>query len=318
MKVSVIVPIYNVEKYLDRCISSIVNQSYKELEIILVDDGSTDGSTEIIDSYAKQDDRIVVIHKVHTGVSDARNAGIDRAGGECICFVDSDDSVHKEYVAVLAALMEEYQCDIVQCAFNRDSKEQELLRKQTTGIEAYSNLEMLNNIYSAMSVEIVVVWNKLYKRELFSNVRFPQGMIHEDEAVIYQLLYKAKRIVRTDEILYFYYPNSNGIMKSGYTLKHLDILKALEMRMSFYAQHDLNSLYQKDSYKYLCKILIQYYQVSRFIDDNKEVLKELKRKYWNKYRECRSFPWSRKRKSGLFFFGCFPKWYVPMMRKDNY
>lgn len=318
MTISVIVPIYNVEPYIQNSINSIRKQSYHNLEIILIDDGSTDRSGIMADEYAKEDERIQVIHKKNGGLSDARNRGIEQATGDYICFVDSDDTIHHDYIDTMVKLVKEYQCDIVQCAFMRTGETTvESTPVTDATVQIYSNLEMLDNIYSAISVETIVAWNKLYKRELFDTIRFPLNMLHEDEATTYQVIFKAEKIVRTSAVLYFYYQNNTGIMNSAYNIRHLDILKALEIRRHFFKDHQLVSLYYKDTYKYICKILIQYDQVAGMESCDKMLLKQLRNGYWKTYTECKSFPWSLKRKAGLFFFGCFPKWYVPMVRKNN-
>lgn len=317
-KVSVVVPIYNVESYLIRCIDSILGQTYQNLEVILIDDGATDRSGEIVDQYAAKDQRIVPIHKKNGGLSDARNAGIETASGEYICFVDADDLLHPDYVELMLEQCVSYGCDIVQCRFERSSVGTFTSERGNGDVIIYDSVGILNAIYSSLSVETIVVWNKLYKRELFDQVRFPQGRIHEDEATSYKVLYKAKKIARIDKVLYLYYQNRASITQQTYSLKRLDILTALEERMSFFKEHNLIQLYEKDSYKYLCKLLIQYYLVSKMDTVNMVVLKNLKKKYWLKLKESKTFEWSVKRKCALIFWGMFPRLYVPLIRKDNY
>lgn len=317
-KVSVIVPIYNVEAYLARCIESILKQTYHNLEIILVSDGATDNSGTIVKQYANLDGRIVTVYKEHGGVSDARNAGINAATGDYICFVDSDDFVHPQYVEILLGLCVKHECDIAQCCFEHTSEERFSEEKGTGEVSFFDSIGILNAIFSEKNVEINVLWNKLYKRELFEQIRFPAGRIHEDEATCYKVYYKAKKIARIDRVLYMYYKNMNSITKKTYSLKRLDILLALEERMQFFHENGLDQLYAKDSYKYLCKILIQIYLVSNMESPDRTVLKELKKKYWTKLGDSGKFDWSIKRKTALLFFGIFPKLYVPLVRKDNY
>lgn len=317
-KVSVVVPIYNVEVYLARCIDSILRQTYSNLEIILVDDGATDRSGEIVDRYAGLDNRIIPIHKSNGGLSDARNAGIDVATGEYICFVDSDDLIHPQYVETLLGLCVRNNCDVAQCRFESSSVETFSEDNGTGEVTFYDSMGILNAIYSALNVETIVAWNKLYKRELFEQIRYPKGRIHEDEATSYKVFYKAQKVARIDKVLYLYYQNAGSITKKTYSLKRLDILLALEERMQFFKENGLDELYAKDSYKYLCKILIQIYLVSNMEAPDKTVLKDLKKKYWAKLGDSGKFGWSIKRRVALLFFGVFPKLYVPLVRKGNY
>lgn len=317
-KVSVVVPIYNVEAYLARCIDSILKQTYSNLEIILVDDGATDCSGEIVDRYAGLDNRIIPIHKINGGLSDARNAGIDIATGDYICFVDSDDLIHPQYVETLLDLCVSNDCDVAQCRFESSTEETFSENSGTGEVTFYDSIGILNAIYSALNVETIVAWNKLYKRELFEQIRYPKGRIHEDEATSYKLFYKAQKVARIDKVLYLYYQNAGSITKKTYSLKRLDILLALEERMQFFRNNGLDELYAKDSYKYLCKILIQIYLVSNMEAPDKTVLKDLKKKYWAKLGDSGKFGWSMKRRVALLFFGVFPKLYVPLVRKGNY
>ncbi len=328
VRISVVVPIYNVETSLERCVNSIQAQSYSKLEIILVDDGSPDASGQIADRLAMQDDRIRVIHKENGGLSDARNAGIEVATGEYICFVDSDDMIEPSFVERLLRACTECDADIAICEFASVSGEHDIdevikSNKVTESEHAgsryviQSNIEALDSIYSAANVSTVVAWNKLYKSELWNGVRFPVGRIHEDEATTFRLLYKAARVVRVSNALYFYFKNDEGITGSRYSLRRLDILKAIEDRMEFYRAEGLDKLYYKDSYKYLCKLLTSYYQVAHMDESNTEVKKELRCKYNDKLKECLAADtgWSMKRKLGLRLFALMPLQYARITGK---
>lgn len=315
MKVSVIVPMYKVEKYLDRCIKSIINQTYKNLEIILVDDGSPDSSGNIAEGYAQSDSRIRVIHKENGGLSDARNAGIIVASGDYICFVDSDDSIDEHFVEELIKACASSGADIAVCNYLNVIKPEDIPpydSKNNANIVVQNSLEALNSIYSQDNVVTIVAWNKLYRRELWNDILFPVGRIHEDEATTYKLLYKAKKIVRIDKSLYYYFKNDESITGSQYSLKRLDILWAIESRMDFYKSKALEELYYKDSYKYLCKLLTSYYNVAHTEGDNKEILKSLMKKYHTKLKEClgKDIGWSVKRRCSMLIFGVCPMAYA--------
>lgn len=195
--VSVIVPIYNVEKYLKRCIDSILNQTYKNLEIILVDDGSPDKCPQICDEYAKEDDRIIVIHNKNGGVSSARNAGLDIARGKYIGFVDPDDYINYDMYSAMVNEMDNFACDAVICGFCQVSeKENKIIRKESLQSKVLSVEECFKELFSFSGLDIKpVVWNKLFKRDIISDLRFCEYIeISED------LLFCVEYLLRCDKI----------------------------------------------------------------------------------------------------------------------
>jgi len=255
--ISVIVPIYSVEKYLSRCIESIINQTYRNIEIILVNDGSPDNCGQICDEYAKKDERIYVIHKKNGGLSDARNAGLKIAKGEYISFVDSDDWIHEKYIEKLYDLITKSNADISMCDFIKTSDDNVKVDNSNEEITEYSNIEALDLLMGGkLNVQFVVSWGKLYKRRLFENIKFPIGRIHEDEFTTYKLLYKAKKIVFTTSKLLFYWQREDSIMGTGeYNIKNrLDALDAFEERAVFFNKVGLNDLCGK-AYKSLFFLL---------------------------------------------------------------
>ena len=223
-KVSVIIPVYNVEAYIRDCVESVVNQTYCNLEIILVDDGSTDQSGKICDKLKETDKRIFVIHKANGGLSDARNAGIDAATGKYITFIDSDDFVAVNYVEYLLGLIKEYNADISVCeykeTFSRNIEEYKIEKDEKRifdGKEGTLNLLYQKNFTSSACA-------KMYKTELFSDVRFPKGKLHEDVAVMYLLFMNSKRISKGEEVLYFYYQRKGSIVNSEFNSRRMDYL----------------------------------------------------------------------------------------------
>lgn len=319
--VSIVVPIYNVEKMLRRCIESILLQTYDNTEVILVDDGSTDNSGKIADEYKRTNSKINVIHKENGGLSDARNEGIKVAQGEYICFIDSDDFIHKRYVEILLNACEEKSCDIAVCDYiSVDDIQAEKIdtgeEVRENSISVYNSIDMLHRLYNETYASTVVAWNKLYKRSIFENIVYPVGKIHEDEATTYKLLYKADKVAVLDSKLYFYYQNMDSITRKKYNIKRLDILTAVEERREFYKENGLEELFFEDSYKYLDKILRNYCQIfeNNEIDNKKDILKELKYKYRNAYRECKKAPWSFKRRIKLVILGAFPSMYRLMLK----
>ena len=241
--ISVIVPVYMVEKYLPQCIESIQKQTYRELEIILVNDGSTDGSPQICDWYAQGDLRIKVIHQKNKGLSGARNAGLEIATGEYIGFVDSDDYIKENmYEALYQALLRE-KADMAICSYEKVSEEGERI-ENTSPIkdEVLSGYDILKKLPECKGWYYVTMWNRLYKRELFSQIRLPEGKNHEDEAVAHKIYFAAKKVVTIRDALYCYRNAENSIMSTWTSIKRLDGLEALYERFCAYQKAGLNEL----------------------------------------------------------------------------
>ncbi|MFR1065186.1 MAG: hypothetical protein DBY41_05425 [Clostridium sp.] len=237
-KISVIVPIYNVEQYLDKCVESLVNQTYKNLEIILVDDGTKDKSGEMADLWSIKDERIKVIHKENGGLSDARNAGMKIATGEYITFVDSDDWINYKMYAILINNLEKYNADISVCAVKKVYKEDVVNEKQVVNKEeicVFTSEEALENLLDEGILK-QTVWNKLYKREVIDGIYFEFGKIHEDEFWTYQIFGKCEKIVYTVEQLYYYLQRSGSIMDKPFSMSRLDALEARNNRLNYIKQ----------------------------------------------------------------------------------
>ena len=233
-KISIIVPIYNVEQYLDKCVESLVNQTYKNLEIILVDDGTKDKSGEMADLWSIKDDRIKVIHKKNGGLSDARNAGIKIATGEYIAFVDSDDWANYKMYEILTRNLEKYNADISVCAVKKVYEEDVVNEKQVVNKDIYvfTAEEALENLIDEGILK-QTVWNKLYKREVIDGIYFEFGKIHEDEFWTYQIFGKCEKIVYTYEQLYYYLQRSGSIMDKPFSMSRLDALEARNNRLNY-------------------------------------------------------------------------------------
>lgn len=225
--VSIVVPVYKVEKYFERCIQSIVAQSYGNIEIILVDDGSPDSCPVMCDQWAEKDARIQVIHKKNGGLSDARNAGIQIARGEYIAFVDSDDYIHPQFIELLYGIMMQQQADVVACEYEEVSADSVLNVTERICRDDVRLKELPGYTPTAIAFN---VWNKLYKRELFDFIRFPVGKIHEDVGIWWELLYYAKNIVAIPEKLYYYCQNPASIMRVEYGMQHMDLAEVIYLQ----------------------------------------------------------------------------------------
>lgn len=285
--ISVIVPIYNVEKYLNRCIKSIINQSYTNLEIILVDDGSPDRCGEICDEWAKKDKRIKVIHKKNGGLSDARNVGIEIAQGEYLSFIDSDDYVHKDFIKVLYENCLKNNADISMCGFRQTDKDENINKEiKNENIRIIFSKDVLEKKHNISCV----AWNKLYKKSIFNNIRYPKGKIHEDVAVIYKIMYYANKIVITDLELYFYFSAPESIMRSEFSKKRLDALEVIKDSYKFFIENNEKSYAYFILRDYLDTIL-EFYKQSYLLKGEKlEIRKELRKEYKKTYKKIISNP----------------------------
>ncbi len=233
--ISIIVPVYKVEKYLKRCIDSIINQTYKNLEIILVDDGSPDNCGQICDEYAEKDSRIKVIHKENHGVSAARNTGIDIAAGEYLGFVDSDDWIEKDMYELLYYAIKKHSVKM-SCAgrysVNQNKKTKFCYRKE----EAISSEEMLIKIFKQKECDISI-WDKLYHRSLFDNIRFPVGKRHEELAIIHKIIFSAERIAVINRPLYNYRQIPSSFTKQRLSKENLILVDYADQVVEFCADN---------------------------------------------------------------------------------
>lgn len=233
-KVSVIIPVYNVEKYLEKCIESVRNQSFRDIEIIVVNDGSIDGSRKLLDKFS--DERMVIIDKENGGLSSARNAGIEVARGEYLAFVDSDDWIDCEYIEKMYRVCKEKNCDIVQCSYLDVLDDLDDFSKETLDNTpmVYSGKEFSYAMHTLLSWRCNLAWNKLYRKELFSDIRFPLGKIHEDEFTTYKVIWKAEKIGTISDKLYYYRHRNGSIMQRPYSKRRLDASEAYFERAAFY------------------------------------------------------------------------------------
>lgn len=246
--ISVIVPVYNVKNYLKKCVDSILSQTYSVLQVILVDDGSTDGSGELCDLLAKCDKRIQVVHKSNGGLSDARNAGIEIAEGKYFSFIDSDDYIEPDMVESLYKLAKSTDCQITISNMKRFFSD--------GGIETFYEPVNQISVYEAderfETLKQPSVCNKLFLAELFNDIQFPKGKFYEDTFVYHELLYRAERVGLTGKVGYWYLSRKESITgKERYTIRYFDFLEAVSKRMHF--------LNEKNVKKYGIEACLSYY-----------------------------------------------------------
>ena len=285
-KVSVIIPVYNEKQYLSETLESVINQTYKNLEIVVVDDGSDDGSEKISDEYAIKDNRIRVIHKKNEGLSAARNAGLDNIKGEYVTFIDSDDIYHPDMIKKMleAIILKDADCVICQYIFLKEKQNinfKKISAKKKNKEKLYSREEALKAI-SERKINIYA-WNKFYKRKLFENIRYPIGQNYEDRSVIFNIIDKTKKIFILSDVLVLYRRHSNSIT-STICLKNIqDFYKAYDSYDKF-IEKNIPEIFTKNdlikSHKHKFKALISYYAntIYQNIPDKKNIQKFLKEK----------------------------------------
>lgn len=318
--ISVIVPVYRVEEYLERCVKSILSQTYKNLEVILVDDGSPDQCPAICDACAEKDARVKVIHQENKGLSGARNAGIDAASGEYLAFVDSDDYVSPHFIEGLYQLLQDTGCAIGQCRFSY-VKGDGLVEEGDSAFCIYRGESLMEQLYGPeeKATCFVVAWNKLYRAELFkeTGIRYPEGRIHEDEATTYRLFHEAKKLAFLDRALYGYYTENGGSITSVFSAKRLQWLTAHEERIAFFKKNGYEKLLPA-AYRKLCDACITFYfRCTEQVKDAEELKKEL-RKRLETYR-ANGAAWIAalplKTRMGYELFSMSPGLYAKMLQK---
>lgn len=273
--ISVIVPVYKVEPYLDKCVSSIVGQTYKDLEIILVDDGSPDRCPEICDAWAEKDSRIKVIHKKNGGLSDARNVGIAAANGEYIGFVDSDDYISPDMYELLHRRIVDDDCDIAACGFREFFIEsQEYYEDKSNNYNCFfDTTDAMEDLLRNKTLR-TMVWNKLYSRDLLEGILFEVGKLHEDEFFTYRVIDRSSKVSFISNPLYYYRQRSGSIM-AEVNYDHLDLLDAYIARISFLEEKYPNlAVIDKVNF---CVACVNFYAEIRLSSDKKLAINRIKK-----------------------------------------
>lgn len=272
--ISVIVPVYKVEKYLDCCIESIIKQTYQNLEIILVDDGSPDSCPMKCDEWAKRDARIRVIHKENGGLSSARNTGIDIATGSYFSFVDSDDYIEKEMLKTMLSASERFRAEITCCGRKLIISEKEKIPMHCLEREKiYTREQAMKEVLMGREIE-EAAWDKLYRADLFKDIRYPDGEINEDIVTIGPLLAKCNTIVHVGKAFYNYRLNQNSITKSGYNEK-----KSIYLEHMRQVQHYCTANYPQLNRELACFLARYAYAELLDMEMDKEIVHKFKKDY---------------------------------------
>lgn len=294
--VSVIIPMYNAEKYVGKCLDSLLKQTYRDLEIIIVNDGSKDHSREICEEYVKKDKRITLINTENRGAGSARNTGIEAARGNYISFIDSDDYVCTDYYERFVQMIEKTGADIAIGRYERISEHDEMKFVNSEEIKERTNIEELMILYGEdvnAYINAVLVTNKLYKRELFGeNIRFPVGRLIDDEFIIYKLIYKSNKIAYTDDVMYAYVQSDSSIMRTNFKEQRVyDTMDVYDEVYAFFKEKRSKELCKRILTRYLkyCGVMAERTSTSTVIDDKdkKRIYEYLKEKFREKTEDAK-------------------------------
>ena len=272
--VSLIIPVYKVEAYLERCVRSVLAQTYQNLEIILVDDGSPDRCGEICDRFAQEDPRVKVFHKANSGVSSARNYGVAHSHGAFVSFIDADDYVAPNYVEYLFDLLMKYHADIVCCCMDQTTENTSAygINHSIPNEQLLKGKEACQALFGNLYDILVTVWGKLYKRELVQKYPFPIGRRYEDEAIVCKYYYAADRVAVGNQRLYAYYQNPDSFMHARGDSFNEDLIWALRHRAEFFREQN-----EPELEKAAWNMLVQHclYESVHYHGRYDSVLKEL-------------------------------------------
>lgn len=297
--ISVIIPIFKVEKYLNRCVDSIINQTYRNLEIILVDDGSPDNCPQICDDYAEKDNRIKVIHKINGGLSDARNAGMDVATGNYFSFIDSDDYISSDFFETLYNVLISEKSDIVECSvvkFYEDDHFDDF--SDDCLIKTFIKTEAMSKLISEKCFH-QYVWNKLYKAELVKDIKYAVGKLNEDEFWTYQVFGRSERVTKINKTMYYYFQRNSSIMGNDYNLRRLDALEGKSNRQKYIEKY-FPTLALKAKIDLYNSCMFAYQSVLKFMNGSEKnqaikIIKKYKKEYDLSFKEIRNISDSTKK-----------------------
>lgn len=278
--ITIVVPVYKVEEYLPRCVESILNQTYKDWVLLLVDDGSPDNCPKLCEKYAEEDSRIFVIHQKNGGLSAARNTGLnwfyEQNNSDYITFLDSDDWLHPCYLEILLNGIVKNNVKISVCNYERVTKQIPHKTFNDVNYELTTPEDFLVN----HSWQYNYAWNKLYHKSVFEDVRYPVGKNFEDTFTTYKVLYKCKKIAYTDLPLYYYLRNENGISRSPWNTSELVIFDAMEEQMKFYKEKGFEKAFEKEFQLFVHHHAYQIVRIKENKADfkkNKAILKDIKK-----------------------------------------
>ena len=298
--VSVIIPVYNVEQYVAKCIESVLCQTYTQLEIITVDDGSTDESGAICETYAKTDNRITVYHKENGGLSDARNYGLDHCHGQYIVFVDSDDYIAVNLIERMLQAVETEHADLAVCNFWWIEESGEIVEKTSLKEMVLEHDKVMDQFVFEGQYWYSVAWNKMYTSKIFANLRFPKGKIHEDEYIAHYVYDLCEKVVFIQDNLYYYVKRQDSIVNRKVTERGFDVTDAFFDRYCYYKEKKYSRYYSKAAWQVWNSIENLIEQIGwKHIGDERKI--KIRRIYSDVYKDLVK----GMSKTGLEFRRCF-------------
>ena len=280
--ISVIVPVYRVEKYLPACIDSILNQTFTDFELILVDDGSPDRCPEICDETAKRDARVRVIHQANQGLSAARNAGIEAARGAWLSFVDSDDFLAPDFLETLHdAAVRAGGADCALCGVQLTDEAGEKIGQPLSVADGVrTGRSILETLCRAPEIPYLVAWNKLYRRDVFQTLRYPVGRQNEDTYLAAELFDTVQTVICVSKPMYFYRQRADSIMYTAVTTHNLDEMWAFEHCFAYFEAHGLEALMPDAEKKMFAKLTGVYYRLPKE-ERQSDAVRQAKKAQWN-------------------------------------
>ena len=301
--ISIIVPVYNVEKYLENCICSVEKQTITNWELILVDDGSPDSSGKICDEYKAKDDRIVVLHQKNGGQANARNHALDVCRGNYVTFLDSDDFLHQDYLKHLLDIGKKYDADIVQCDYQRGQSLQFFQCSRKEIIEEYNN----HSIFLSNKANIIV-WGKLYKRDIVLKNKIKEGKFYEDDFTTWKWYYNSKKIVLTNLQLYYYTDNPQSTMATHRKKPSFDFMDGYNERIGFFVGTGEKDL-EHCSRLQFCKSLLLTFGHNKLSADERL---EVKTNFDESWKEIKNSPYIK-----AFYKVLFTAFYLMPMQTSK-
>lgn len=309
--VTVIIPVYNTENYIGRCLKSVIRQSYSNLEIIVIDDGSTDGSSGICRDIAGTDQRIKFVSKANEGAGYARNTGMDMARGDFLLFLDSDDYLLENCIERCMEVAEKESCDVIKFKWAEGKEEDYKGTSKKKKYQVISNKEAFESRKTD-----VCVWGKLLKRETVGDIRYPKVSTFDDEFITYKWIYRAKKIALLDEVYYYYFMSDNSIMRKQREKMPLEYMEAYEERKRFFLEQGEKRLFEISAKEYAIRLMLSFINYGKYETAEKEP-DELLKMFYKEYDIGKHTANGLKEKASLCLFARMPglfKWMLTMNR----
>ena len=281
-QITIITPVYKVEQYLDRCVESILAQTFVDFELILVDDGSPDNCPRMCDAWAEKDARIRVIHQKNQGQAVARNNALDKVNGNYIAFVDSDDYIHPCFLETLYNNLVITNSQVSACLYKRTTEDFEKNKIDNLFESYFGQTFVLKSLLCKIKWNSWILCDKLFKKSCWDNIRLPVGRINEDNATVYKILYECENVVATDAILYYYFENPNSTVLQSFKRKHLDWLLVPQEMIEYFTEKGDEALLAKANKMYLSSLEDMLRKVRLNLSDKaleKELYQKLKKQY---------------------------------------